>query len=169
MKIFADLYKESRDIVTAVNEFIYRHSTQEKFISMFILVLDPSTGKMTYCNAGHNAPILMNPGQEPSFLEAGGMLVGVFEDQIYIQGEATLQSGGTLAMYTDGVSEARNKEDAEYGVERLVCFLAENQDMPAPLVPQAIVTAIREHWLATDQEDDWTLLIVKRANTQTGL
>ena len=162
MKIFAEQFQQAKDMITAVNEFIYRHSTQEKFISMITIVLNPSTGEISFCNAGHNAPILMNPGKEPFYLEAGGMLVGVFEDQMYIQGEAVLMKGGTLALYTDGVTEARNATDIEYGLERLVPFLAANEDMPAALMPEAIIADIREKWLATDQEDDWTLLILKR-------
>ena len=162
MKIFAEQYEQARDIITAVNKFIYRYSTQEKFISMITFVLDPTTGHINYCNAGHNAPILLNPGKEPFFLEAGGMLVGVFEDQVYIHGEVTLQPAGTLVLYTDGVTEARNAEEIEFGVERLVEFLRANDDMPAPLLPEAIIGNIRENWLATDQEDDWTLLTLKR-------
>ncbi|MCI0604463.1 SpoIIE family protein phosphatase [bacterium] len=163
MKIFAEQYKEARDIVTAVNEFIYRHSTQEKFISMVTVVLNPKEGEMSYCNAGHNAPCLLNSGAEPFYLETGGMLLGVFEDQVYSQGSARIEKGGTLVFYTDGVTEARNKEDIEYGVERLVEFVRENDDIPARILPEAIISNIRENWLGTDQEDDWTLLIVKRA------
>jgi sigma-B regulation protein RsbU (phosphoserine phosphatase) len=162
MKIFSEQYSDPRDMNTAVNEFIYRHSTQEKFISMVTIVLKPSTGDLTYSNAGHNPPILLNPNREPFFLESGGMLVGVFEDQVYIQGTAKVELGGTLICYTDGVTEARNDQDIEYGVDRLLDYVKKNDDIPAPLLPESIISNIREHWLGTDQEDDWTLLILKR-------
>ena len=162
MKIFAEQHEEPRDMITAVNQFIYKHSTQEKFISMITMVLNPADGRMRYCNAGHNAPVVTNPGADAVFLESGGMLVGVFEDQMYIQGSTTLEKGGTLVCYTDGVTEARNTQDEEFGVERLLDFVRRNDDVPAPLLPEAIIASIRENWLATDQEDDWTLLIVKR-------
>jgi phosphoserine phosphatase RsbU/P len=161
MKIFSEQYQQAREIVTAVNQFIYKHSTQEKFISMITIVLSPETGEMNYCNAGHNAPFLLNPGRDPVFLDAGGTLVGVFEDQVYIQGNARLEEGSTIVLYTDGVTEARNAEDVEFGVQRLVDFVRQNSPVSAMNLPEAIIAKIRETWLATDQEDDWTLFVVK--------
>jgi sigma-B regulation protein RsbU (phosphoserine phosphatase) len=162
MKIFAEQYQEAREIVTAVNEFIYRHSTQEKFISMVTIVLSPESGQITFCNAGHNAPFLLNPGAEPEFLESGGTLVGVFEDQVYIQGSSTLQQDGIIFFYTDGLTEARSKEDEEFGPQRLVRFVKEHKEEPARKLTESTISNIRENWLGTDQEDDWTLLVIKR-------
>ena len=164
MKIFAEQFHEPREMVSAVNQFIYKHSTQEKFISMVTILMDPTDGSITFSNAGHNPPVLLNPGAEPIYLEAGGMLLGVFEDQNYIQGGGRMEKGGTLICYTDGVTEARNDQDAEFEVERLLEFVNLNHDVPAPLLPEAIIANIRENWLATDQEDDWTLLVVKRSS-----
>ena len=90
------------------------------------------------------------------------MLVGVFEDQTYIQGNSKIEKGGTLVCYTDGVTEARNLQDTEFEAHRLLEFVNRNDDIPAPLLPEAIIANIRENWLATDQEDDWTLLVIKR-------
>jgi sigma-B regulation protein RsbU (phosphoserine phosphatase) len=130
---------------------------------MVTILLDPTNGKIAFCNAGHNPPIQLNPGADPMFLEAGGMLLGVFEDQNYIQGNGQIEKGGTLVCYTDGVTEARNNQDEEFQVENLLAFVNQNHDVPAPLLPEAIIGHIREKWLGTDQEDDWTLLILKRS------
>jgi|GEM_PF-5873069 len=162
MKIFSEQYQEAREIITAVNNFIYRHSTQEKFISMVTIVLSPETGHMTFCNAGHNPPFLLNPGAEPEFLEAGGTLVGVFEDHVYVQGTATLQQDGLIFLYTDGITEARNSTEEEYGIQRLLQFVSSRKDEPAARLTESTVGNIRKNWLGTDQEDDWTLLIIKR-------
>ena len=145
------------------NEPLYS-STQEKFISMMTILMDPTDGAISFCNAGHNPPILLNPGRDPVYLEAGGMLLGVFEEQNYIQGTGRIEKGGTLICYTDGVTEARNDQDTEFGVEKLLEFVNENHDVPAPLLPEAIIAHIREKWLGTDQEDDWTLLVIKRSS-----
>ena len=163
MKIFAEQFQQPREMVSAVNQFIYRHSTQEKFISMMTILMDPKDGAISFCNAGHNPPILLNPTATPVYLEAGGMLLGVFEDQNYIQGTGRIEKGGTLICYTDGVTEARNDQDTEFGVEKLLDFMNLNHDVPAPLLPEAIIGNIREKWLGTDQEDDWTLLVIKRS------
>ncbi len=164
MKIYAEQYQEAREITTAVNEFIYRHSTQEKFISMVVIVLSPADGSMTFCNAGHNAPILLNPAQDTVFLEEGGTLVGVFGDYLYTQGNARILPGGTVVLYTDGIIEARDGKDIEFGVERLLEFVRANETLAPRVLAESIIASIRENWLGTDQEDDWTLLILKRAD-----
>lgn len=161
MKIFSEQYGTARDIVTAVNEFIYRYSTQEKFISMFVLVMDPLSGNFTFCNAGHNPPFLIGT-RGCLHLEDGGMPVGVFLEQLYAQGDEAILPGETLVMYTDGLVEARNAEDAEFGPEQLEDVAREESIHSAARMTEAVISRIREHWLATDQEDDWTLLILKR-------
>jgi sigma-B regulation protein RsbU (phosphoserine phosphatase) len=163
MKIFAEQYDDARDIVTAVNEFIYKYSTQERFISMFVIMLSPDTGFMTYCNAGHNPPFLLKLSGEYELLEKGGMLLGVFSTQQYNQGEATLEPSDTLVMYTDGLTEARNQTDEEFGLERLVETARSHGSLSAGMLNSEMIRRIREEWLATDQEDDYTLLIVKRS------
>lgn len=161
MNIFAEQYPTASEIVTAINEFIYRYSTQEKFISMFVMVLDPDSGTFTFCNAGHNPPFLITPAGR-ALLEDGGMPVGVFLEQIYLQGSAEILPGETLVLYTDGIVEARNAEDEEFGPDRLVELAREECLHSATKMTEAIIGHIREQWLATDQEDDWTMLILKR-------
>ncbi|HSP07827.1 MAG TPA: PP2C family protein-serine/threonine phosphatase, partial [Acidobacteriota bacterium] len=161
MKIFSEQYGTAREIVTAVNEFIYRYSTQEKFISMFVVVLAPGTGEFTFCNAGHNPPFLIR-AQGHRLFEDGGMPVGVFLEQQYVQGECVIAPGETLVMYTDGLVEARNAEDEEFGMDQLIDTARADTEHSAAIMTEAIIRRIRENWLATDQEDDWTLLILKR-------
>jgi sigma-B regulation protein RsbU (phosphoserine phosphatase) len=162
MKIFSEQYREASQIVTAVNEFIYKYSTQEKFISMVVTVLDPSTGTMTFCNAGHNPPFILKPQGGHSLLHDGGLPVGVFLDQPYSQGESALLAGETMVLYTDGLTEARNAEDEEFGLDQLVESARGNLALPVQAMAEAMITEIHDRWLGTDQEDDWTLLILKR-------
>lgn len=162
MKIFAEQYGKAGEIVTAVNEFIYRYSTQEKFISMFVIVLSPETGEFTFCNAGHNPPFLIRP-QDHRLFEDGGMPVGVFLEQNYAQGDCLILPGETLVLYTDGLIEARSAEDEEFGMDRLIETAREESGGTAAIMTESIIRRIREKWLATDQEDDWTILILKRS------
>jgi sigma-B regulation protein RsbU (phosphoserine phosphatase) len=162
MKIYSEQYSTAGEIVTAVNEFIYRYSTQEKFISMVVMVIDPETGKMTFCNAGHNPPFSLKNSEHFKRYDDGGMPVGVFLDQPYSQGEDVLEHGETLVLYTDGIVEARNDQDFEFEMDQLIETVQQNLSISASELTEAIVKKIREDWLATDQEDDWTLLIVKR-------
>ncbi|HJZ12530.1 MAG TPA: SpoIIE family protein phosphatase, partial [Acidobacteriota bacterium] len=160
MKIFAEQYSEPRDIVNAVNQFIYQYSSQDKFISMVVVHLYPPEGKLLFCNAGHNPPFLLKPNGSYQLLELGGMPVGMFPDQSYQQGSAHITDGETLVFYTDGIVEARNDADEEFGFERVVDLVRE-QGVSEPLQTiENVVRYIREQWLATDQEDDWTLLVM---------
>ena len=122
---------------------------------------------MTYCNAGHNSPFLLNPDGTVVLFESGGLLVGVFPDQEYLQGEARIETGGILTFYTDGITEARDDSDEEFGPERLTEFVREYTSLSSSELNAGIVKEIREEWLGTDQEDDWTLLILKREGRDT--
>ena len=117
---------------------------------------------MTYRNAGHNAPFILDAAGRYRFLQAGGTLVGVFPDHEYVEEEARLEPGSVLVLYTDGIIEARNTQDLEFGIDRLIEFIRVNGPFDAAVLAEAVVRKVREDWLATDQEDDWTLLIVKR-------
>jgi sigma-B regulation protein RsbU (phosphoserine phosphatase) len=162
LRIFSEQYGTARDIVTAVNEFIYHYSTQERFISMVVVILSSSTGKMTFCNAGHNPPFLLKEDNSVVLLEDGGMPVGVFPDQNYRQGEFQMGNHSMLVLYTDGLTEARDTADEEFGFDRLIEIARDSRQLSAGHLVQELIRKIREEWLATDQEDDWTLLILKR-------
>jgi sigma-B regulation protein RsbU (phosphoserine phosphatase) len=163
MKIFSEQFLNASEIVSAVNEFIYKYSTQEKFISMVVFVLNPESGSMTFSNAGHNPPFLMKPSGKYELLHDGGMPVGVFVDQIYAQGETKMESGDVLVLYTDGLTEARNDQDEEFGLDQLVDVARANSSLDVDPMAQAVIAEIHDRWLGTDQEDDWTLLIMKRS------
>ncbi len=162
MKIFAEQYETAPEIVSAANSFIYTHSTQDKFISMVVIVLAPDEGRFTYCNAGHNPPFLLRRDGSYELLEAGGMPVGVFPDQEYSHGVSVILPGEEIMLYTDGITEARNDRDEEFELHRLIDVVRANQDADASLLSGKIVSHLRENWLGTDQEDDWTLLVIKR-------
>lgn len=162
MKIYSEQFASARQIVTAVNDFIFRFSTQDRFISMLVCILEPSTGKIVFCNAGHNPPFILDTDGKHRLLEDGGMPVGVFLDQLYREGETVFAPGEVLVFYTDGITEARNKEEEEFGLDRLIESAWEHKSNNSRSLVEAIVRKIREEWLGTDQEDDWTLLIAKR-------
>jgi len=162
MKIFSEQYNSPSEIVTAVNEFIYKFSTQDKFISMVVIMLSPDDGRLSFCNAGHNPPFMLRHDGTYELFETGGMPVGVFVDQKYLQGDSVLLPGETLFLYTDGLTEARNTEDEEFGVDNLIQTARSYSALDSPQFTEQIVRHIREQWLGTDQEDDWTLLVLKR-------
>jgi len=162
MKIFAEQYSSPAAMVTAINEFIYKFSTQDKFISMVVIMLSPEDGRISFCNAGHNPPFMLRHDGTYELFETGGMPVGVFVDQKYLQADSVLLPGETLFLYTDGLTEARNTEDEEFGMDKLIQTARLYSALDSPQFAEQIVKHIREQWLGTDQEDDWTLLVLKR-------
>ena len=91
------------------------------------------------------------------------MPVGVFLEQNYLEGKGFMDRGETLVLYTDGLTEARNQEDEEFGMERLIDTSREEAVRDSESMTQGVIRKIRDEWLATDQEDDWTMMVLKRA------
>src|SRR5207248_6315128 len=96
------------------------------------------------------------------FLEEGGMPVGVFPDQHYMEGSSILRPGEIILCYTDGITEARNSTDEEFGVERLLQTVRNVAEKDSQSISGVIIETVREKWLGTDQEDDWTLLVARK-------
>ncbi|HLK34518.1 MAG TPA: PP2C family protein-serine/threonine phosphatase, partial [Terriglobales bacterium] len=86
-----------------------------KFISFFYAVLDSAENRVTYCNAGHNPPLLIRAGGESVQLNAGGAVLGQFCDWSYVQSEIQMFAGDRLLIFTDGLVEASNLDDTQFG------------------------------------------------------
>ncbi|MBO0801218.1 MAG: serine/threonine-protein phosphatase, partial [Blastocatellia bacterium] len=94
-------------------------------------------------------------------LEMGGTVLGLFRDVVYKEGELQLESGDLLVAFTDGLIEARNLDEEEYGEERLIRVLIANRDLSAPELEINILRSVREWISDAEQEDDLTLVVVK--------
>ena len=108
--------------ITTVNSALVRRGIQGRFVTLFYAVLYPD-GRLLYCNAGHNAPILVTKTGVDR-LETGGMVVGLFDGVPFAEGTVNLQPDDYLVIFSDGVSEAMNAAGEEYGDERLLECLA---------------------------------------------
>lgn len=149
------------DIVSRINELIHRNTPPEQFITFFVGVFDPVKKELTYVNAGHNPPLLLlrNGGTDP--LDVGGLILGTFVDIAYGQATVKLSSGDLLLMYTDGVSEAMNERDEEFGAGRILELMLDS----AATSPQALIERIEdrvlEHRGSDLLEDDFTMLLAR--------
>lgn len=150
------------ELVTAMNNYACTNSQSGlRFTTAFISEFDPASHSLTYINAGHNAPILRMASGAMEHLNAGGLPLGIQAGTAYESGTAELHTGDWLIVYTDGLIEAVNSQDQEYGEQRLLD------------VVHASVTATPEEMLrrlmfdvdvfvgATPQHDDITCLLVK--------
>jgi sigma-B regulation protein RsbU (phosphoserine phosphatase) len=133
VKTYASKRTPPKDLCAAVNRLMCQNMGKEGFISFFYAVIDARSKRLTYCNAGHNPPLLGSSGTatESSIrsLTHGGGILGVFDDWLYEQEEVQLRSRDRLLLYTDGITESRSPVGEEFGEQRLIDLVFSlNQD-----------------------------------------
>src|ERR1700722_8388049 len=143
------------ELVSGVNHYACSNSQGGvRFTTAFFTELDPATGEITYVNAGHNVPILRKRSGVIERLEPGGLPVGIFAESGYQTGTTRLEPGDWLGIFTDGVVEAVNTKDEEYGEPQLITLLERNSStVPAELL-RNLLADIERHVGNTPQHDD---------------
>ncbi|MEJ2634675.1 MAG: SpoIIE family protein phosphatase [Calditrichia bacterium] len=149
-------------IVGKLNRLIYQNTDMDKYITFFVGVLDNKKNRLSYVNAGHNPPILMRKNGEKQLLDVGGIILGMLPEFPYQLGVVEFDSIDLLVCYTDGVNEALNTEEEEYGEERLENLISSNRHLDASELSDTIVSELREFSRDVPQFDDITLLITRR-------
>ena len=151
------------ELVAGVNRYACSNSMGGvRFTTAFLAELDPATGDIVYVNAGHNVPILRKSSGARERLEAGGIPVGIFAESHYELRTTRLDRGDWLVIFTDGVVEAVNQKDEEYGEPALIRMVdRESGSVPAELL-RSLLTDLDRHVGNTPQHDDITCLLLKR-------
>jgi len=145
-----------------INDLIYRNTGSDKFITFFWGSIDPSTKKFQYVNAGHNPPFVLRKNGSIERLTEGGLILGIMKTVMpYQEGSVTLYSGDSVIMYTDGVSEAMDKNGNDYTEERLEEFVAQQTGKSAEQILAAIKTEIQHYTIGAAQSDDITMVVFK--------
>jgi steroid delta-isomerase-like uncharacterized protein len=143
------------------NDALMRRAIEARFATIVYGALS-CDGTLTYCNAGHNPPLLV--GKHGTLrLETGGMVVGAFEQAIFDEQTLQLEPGDLLVAYSDGVTEARNAESDEFGEERLLACVRANCDLAPTELLQCVFDAVHQFSAGTAQGDDLTLLVLRFA------
>jgi serine phosphatase RsbU (regulator of sigma subunit) len=133
------------------------------FITFFAALLDPATGELGYCNAGHNAPLLVRANGEFELLEPTGIILGILPNAAYEQKSCRLEPGDVLLLFSDGVTEAcRPDADQEFGQDRLAALLREHRDRPAADILNAINAEVASYIGDCPAADDITLVVARR-------
>ncbi|HSR69174.1 MAG TPA: SpoIIE family protein phosphatase [Acidobacteriota bacterium] len=163
---------EVASILQRVNRLMCTSTEASKYATFFCAIYDDRSRRLTFVNAGHNPPFLFRPrlsggnGESDSLIETlrlrtGGMVVGIFPESEYEQETVQMKPGDVLVVFSDGVSEARNESDEEYGEERLQRIVCENIELPASKMCDMVVKDIRRFTGQAPQHDDLTLMIAK--------
>ncbi len=145
------------------NRWISRDSESGMFVTLFYAILDPDSGQLRYTSAGHNPPLQLHAAEgRVSELRTPGIALGVLEEITLGEAETHLAPGDLLVCYTDGVTEAIDEQQLEFGVPRLRELMVAHQHDSAEVVMQRILNALDQHRHGQPPFDDVTLVVVKR-------
>ena len=150
-------------VLQQANRLIFEDGRSSMFITVFYGVLDPEKMTFTYGNAGHNPPLLVR-GDPPEIriLEDGRCIaLGVVPEIKIAPGELDLQPGDLIVMYTDGVTEAFNPRDEEFGEVRLTDFIRNHRDAPVQEIIDDLIAELRTFFGNAPQSDDITLVVIR--------
>jgi sigma-B regulation protein RsbU (phosphoserine phosphatase) len=148
-------------LALSLNEMIYNDTKSEKYLSAFLGLVDTRRNGLHYINAGHVPPILVD-GQAGTYslLEDGGTVIGLFPKTDYTRGTAQLKSGDILVCCTDGILEAANQNDEEFGSEKLAASVMKHSDKTAQGIIEAVLAEVNQ-WCNGVQADDKVLMVMK--------
>ena len=146
-----------------VNSLLAEDNETQLFVTVLYAVYDPATGAFTYSCGGHDAPLLVRPDGSSELLPlTDGIVLGIMPGLEYRQNSVTLAPGDTVFCYTDGVTEAMNASDEQFGVERMQQTFADTPPQNAQHAVEIIFDAVNEFAEGTIQSDDITCLSVCR-------
>lgn len=159
---------EARDdlacVMRNVNRLIYESSAANRYATFFYSQYDPETRRLIYVNAGHEPPLVVRcSGHDYRVipLEAGGPVVGLLPAVPYQQGEMILEPGDLLIGVTDGISEAMNPFDEEWGIPRMLEAVRHNWDLPPRQLIPALIEAADAFAAGAPQHDDMTVVMLR--------
>lgn len=147
-------------IVSVINASSKDRNATMMFATLFVGILDPDTGVLSYCNAGHNAPVLI--GKERCFLKVESNLpVGVETEWKYKGQQLTLAPGKTLLLYTDGLTEAENGNHDQFGERRILDVLEKTGAADPETLVRELADAVHAFTEPAEQSDDLTMLAIR--------
>lgn len=158
----AVLNPEPAQVLENANRLLHDSTGIGKFVTLFYGVVDPVNHTITYTNAGHDQPYFLNADGSLQRLSTGGMVVGFMPNSSYEQETVPLTPGSRLVLYSDGITEAMDAADTEFGEARLESLATDHRGNPAADFIEAAMSAVRAHAGDTPQSDDMTLVVVGR-------
>jgi phosphoserine phosphatase RsbU/P len=158
--LLAHLHSLER-LVESLNDMMLADTRGQKFMTMFVGLLDQPRRTLHYVNAGHVQPAVVRVNGEVEYLTEGGMVVGLFAGVRYERGHVKLHPGDVVVFCTDGITEANNSSEEEFGTQRLVDLVTRERHLPAQDIVQAVMTTVDAFSRGGTHEDDRVILILK--------
>ncbi len=142
------------------NDLLCRSTSEDKFVTLFYAILDPSKKLLSYTNAGHEEPFFIH-GSHVFRLKTGGIPLGIVDHFPYEEETIQFDEGDVLLVYSDGIPDAVNAKGQRFGMEKLETIAEDRAHLSAQEIADSVFAAVNEHVQDTPQFDDMTLLIVK--------
>jgi sigma-B regulation protein RsbU (phosphoserine phosphatase) len=150
------------EIIARVNRELCQDNSDMMFVTLFFAMIEPATGELEFCNAGHNAPYRLN-GKTVETIEGGkGIILGVRRDAVYSTGRLALAPGDGVYLFTDGVTEANNAAEELFGETRLEAVLGAADGAPCAEIVKSVAYAVRGFVGDALPSDDITMLAIRR-------
>jgi phosphoserine phosphatase RsbU/P len=153
------------ECVARANHLLFRSTSADKFATLFYGVLDTRTHELSYCNAGHERPLLLSCTEDGNCrqeLAEGGLVLGILDESTYAEGRVALAPGSVLLLYSDGLTDAVDEDDRPFGVAAAEAVLRRHRDAPAAELVEALLAAVKRHAAAAPPYDDMTIIAVRR-------
>ena len=162
LRILLDQNRLDGDLVRKLNHHLYDASTGNKYVTMVLASLDALSGKFSFVNAGHNDGLLLRTDGDVEQLESTGPPVGLLPAARYTQLSVTLREGDLVCLYSDGITECENRQEEEFGMERLTDLLREHRERPLDQLQNLLDNAVMEFSAGLPQGDDQTVIFLRR-------
>jgi phosphoserine phosphatase RsbU/P len=151
------------ELLDRANTSIISNQQSRMFVTAFIAYLQPASGAVEFANGGHNPTLLYRASTGAvEYIHVPGVAMGVFPTAVYDEGDLQLEAGDILVLYTDGITEAINSDDDEYGEERLERIVIEHAALDAQSIADQIIGSVKQHCNGQAAFDDETLVVLKR-------
>lgn len=157
------LFEEPDDLarkVARLNKAITTNCPDNRFITFFICVIDTARGELTYCNAGHNPPLLVRKSGEVEKLTTGGIILGIMANMPYAEAKVPFGPGDVLVLFSDGITEAARVDiDEEFGEDRLAEVIRANSNRPGTEIIDTLIQSVFTFTQGAPPADDMTVVI----------
>ena len=150
------------ELARCINELLYTNTPGNKYATAVFLTTEPSTGESHYVSAGHTEALVLKRSGALLRFGATGLALGLFAGVSYEEEQFVLEPGDVAALYSDGISEAQDEAEEEYGTERLIASLRRHAGGSAEAIVQGVIDDLDAFVGDAAQHDDITLLVVKR-------
>jgi serine phosphatase RsbU (regulator of sigma subunit) len=144
------------------SRLMFERTPPEKYATGFLAILDTATGTLRYANGGHNPALLVRGDGSTEWLESNGPPLGILPDGQYAAAETNLAPGDTIVLYTDGITEAANPQEEEYGEERLEKACVTHHGLPVDELAKALESDLEAFAKGVPYADDRTIVILRR-------